>query len=52
MEKLKTYLIDRQQQIINDIETDKRIDTDNYHNVGRLIEIQKVLKYFNMEGKL
>jgi len=44
MYELKTYLMKRQEQIIRDIELDYQLDADPYSNVGRLKEIEKIIK--------
>ena len=44
MQKLKNYLFKRRKKLLEDIETDYRIGADNYSNVGRLKEIEKVIK--------
>ncbi len=44
MDKLKAYLFKRREKILEDLETDRRINADNYSNVGRLKEVEKVIK--------
>lgn len=44
MDRLKTYLSKRRKEILKDIETDHKINADNYSNVGRLKEIEKIIK--------
>jgi len=40
---LTEYLHQRKTKIISDIERDDKIDADNYHNVGLLKEIEKII---------
>jgi len=40
---LTEYLHQKKTKIISDIERDDKIDADNYHNVGLLKEIEKVI---------
>ncbi len=53
-DKLKTYLIRRGEQIIKDIQQDYKLNADPYSNVGRLKEIEKVIKIIEKieRGKL
>lgn len=44
MDKLKNYLRKRRKEILEDIDTDRQINADNYTNVGRLKEVDKVIK--------
>jgi len=48
MDKLRIYLFKRRKKILEDIDTDRLIRADNYSNVGRLKEVEKVIKL--MEG--
>lgn len=41
---LNKYLHQRKVKIKADIKQDKQINADNYHNVGLLKEIEKVMK--------
>lgn len=43
MDKLKTYLFKRREKILEDIKIDHQINADNYSNVGRLKEVEKVI---------
>lgn len=49
MDKLKNYLRKRRKEILEDIDTDRRINADNYSNVGRLKELDKVIKLVEQE---
>ena len=44
MQGLSEYLHKRKVKIIADIKQDTDINADNYHNVGLLKEIEKVMK--------
>jgi len=44
MYELKRYLTKREEQIIRDIEQDYELKADPYANVGKLKEIEKVIK--------
>lgn len=47
MDKLKQYLLKRQRSIIDEIKVDNKIGADNYSNVGKLKEIEKIIKLVN-----
>ena len=51
MKKILEYLNQRKTKIKLDIEQDKQINADNYHNVGLLKEIEKVMKVVKVAEK-
>ena len=48
---LNKYLHQRKVKIKADIDQDKQINVDNYHNVGLLKEIEKVIKIVKVTEK-
>jgi len=46
---LSKYLYQRKIKIISDIKQDDKINADNYHNVGLLKEIKKIIKIVERE---